>query len=302
MNFEVLEHPGLPGHALLDSGGGEKLERFGDWTLRRPDPQSLWQPRKGPQDWDAASLRFERESDRGGHWVAGPGERPPESWELPLDLPGLPRGCRVRIQPTPFKHVGLFPEQAANWLWVEQRRAALESAGAAAPRLLNLFAYTGVASIFAAKAGWQVTHVDASKTSLDWAAANARLSGLPDQAVRWLLEDAAKFAARELRRGNTYHGVLLDPPAYGRGPKGEKWHFGADIAPLLETCRQLLEPSTPSFLLLSAYAIDYSPLAFHNLLAGWGGQTQVAQLALPEAASPRLLPCGFVARWCQAHP
>ncbi len=303
MRFEVLEHPELAGYELLDSGGGEKLERFGEWVLRRPDPQALWSPRRGPQDWAQADLSFQRESDRGGRWQAGAGRRPPEAWELPLELPGLPGGCRVQIQPTPFKHVGLFPEQASNWLWVEQRRAELAAALPAGepPRLLNLFGYTGAATVLAARAGWAVTHVDASKASLDWAAANARRSGLAGDAVRWILEDAAKFAGREQRRGRRYHGVLLDPPAYGRGPKGEKWSFGADIAPLLETCRQLLEPAAPSFLLLSAYAIDYSPLAFHNLLAGWGGHPQVAQLALPETASSRLLPCGFVARWCQAR-
>ncbi len=303
VRFEVLEHPDLAGYALLDSGGGEKLERFGDWTLRRPDPQALWSPRLGPQDWAQASLSFERQSDRGGSWRPGP-EPPPESWELPLELPDLPGGCRVQIQPTPFKHVGLFPEQAANWQWVEQRRGELVASLPAEepPRLLNLFGYTGAATLLAARAGWAVTHVDASRTSLDWAAANAQRSGLAEDAVRWILEDAAKFAGREQRRGRRYHGVLLDPPAYGRGPKGEKWHFSVGIAPLLQTCRELLEPDAPSFLLLSAYAIDYSPLAFHNLMAGWGGRAEVAQLALPEQGSPRLLPCGFVARWRQAAP
>jgi 23S rRNA (cytosine1962-C5)-methyltransferase len=296
VHFAVLDHPPLAGHALLDSGDGEKLERFGEWTLRRPDPQALWRPRLGAREWAAADLSFERESDRGGSWRPHAGRRPPEAWEFGLALGGLPE-ARIRIQPTPFKHVGLFPEQAANWIWVEQRRAELAAAGVEAPRLLNLFGYTGAATLLARLAGWEVTHIDASRASLDWAAANARLSGLPEDAVRWILDDAAKFAAREQRRGRRYHGVLLDPPAYGRGPKGEKWSFAAGIAPLLESCRALLEPEVPSFLLLSAYAIDFSPLAFHNLLAGWGGRSEVAQLALPEGDGARLLPCGFVARW-----
>ncbi|RMH01480.1 MAG: SAM-dependent methyltransferase [Planctomycetota bacterium] len=302
MRFPVFDHPGLPGHALLDSGGGEKLERFGSWLLRRPDPQAIWPRRMEPEAWEEADLRFRRESDRGGSWQPGRRGAPPPSWELPLEPPGLESGCRVRIQPTPFKHVGLFPEQAANWLWVEQRRRELAAALPAGepPRLLNLFAYTGAASVLAARSGWKVTHVDASRASLDQAAGNARLSGLGEDAIRWILDDAARFAAREARRGRRYHGVLLDPPDYGRGPKGEKWRFGRDIAGLLAVCRGLLAAEAPSFLVLSAYAIDYSPLAFHNLLSGWGGRSEVGLLALPEEGGDRRLPCGFVARWIRS--
>lgn len=300
MRTAVLDHPALPGYELLDSGRGEKLERFGTVVLRRPDPQAIWLHRLDHAAWQAADLSFERESDRGGSWRPRLGaERPPREWDFPLELPGLPTGARLRIRPTPFKHVGLFPEQASNWLWLEARRAALAAAGVDQPRILNLFAYTGAATILAARAGCKLTHLDASRASLDWAAENASLSGLGPDAVRWILDDAVKFVAREGRRGARYHGILLDPPAYGRGPGGEKWSFGDGIAPLLETCRALLEPGVPSFLLLSAYAIEFSPLAFHNLLAGWGGEAEIGELALPERDSPRLLPCGMAVRWVQ---
>lgn len=213
---------------------------------------------------------------------------------IPASLPAL--SLQVRL--TPFKHVGLFPEQATNWLWVERRRQAWAAAGERGPRLLNLFAYTGVASLLAAVSGWQVTHVDASRSSLDWAAANAQCSELPSDAIRWLLEDASAFAARELRRGKRYHGILLDPPHYGRGPKGQKWSFPRDLAPLLDHCRKLLLEDGPSFLVLSSYAVGYSPLAFENMLREFGpGQVESGELALPEEGSGRLLPCGFCARF-----
>lgn len=295
MTGTVFPHPTLAAYALLDSGGGEKLERFGRWTLRRPDPQALWRRRQGEEDWRAADLRFVRESDRGGRWEPAGG---PVDWPLRLGPElGLPEVC-LRIRPTPFKHVGLFPEQAANWVFVEERRRSLAAAGVAVPELLNLFAYTGAASLIAAATGWKVTHLDASRPVLDWAAENARASGLPGDALRWVLDDAAAFCAREARRGRRYHGILLDPPHYGRGPKGEKWQFETGLAPLLEACRRLLAADAPAFLVLSSYAIGYSPLAFDNLLREFGaGTIESGELALPEAAGGRLLPCGFCARW-----
>jgi 23S rRNA (cytosine1962-C5)-methyltransferase len=284
----VFPHPEFANYELLDSGRGEKLERFGDYVLRRPDPQALWKPKLSSEAWSDADLRFVRESDRGGRWDGSA----PKSWNVDLG-----KGACVRIQPTPFKHVGLFPEQASNWDYAEKQRVVLAKQGIEQPRLLNLFGYTGAATILAARAGWAVTHCDASRASMDWAAENAQRSGLDEKAVRWMLEDAAKFAAREQRRGKTYHGILLDPPHYGRGPKGEKWQFETDIAPLLTSCQGLLDEMAGSFLVLSTYAIGYSPLAFSNMLQEFPSVTvETGELALPEKGNERFLPCGFCAR------
>ncbi len=305
MGIRVFPQPSLPGYVLLDSGDGEKLERFGACLLRRPDPQALWPRRLESERWAAADLRFVRESDRGGRWEGGKGTKR-EAWGFPIRLPGLPEGVELELRATPFKHVGLFPEQAANWLWLEERRRALVAAGVERPELLNLFGYTGAASLLAVRAGWRVTHLDASRASLDWAAANLRRSGMPEDSLRWVHEDAARFVAREVRRGRRYHGILLDPPAYGRGPKGEKWLFSGGIASLLAACRELLAPDGPVALAISAYAVAYSPLAFANLFADWGASVEVGELALPEGEGaplpagpvlPRLLPCGLCARW-----
>jgi len=289
----AFSHPPLPGYELLDSGAAEKLERFGAFVLRRPDPQALWRPRN-PSAWKRADLRFERESDRGGVWTSPPGrETPPPQW--PVDLGG---GLQALIRPTPFKHVGLFPEQAANWKWIGERGAALAQGGGVRPLLLNLFGYTGAASLQAVRAGWKVVHVDASRTALDQASANLRLNRLPADAVRWLLDDAAAFAAREVRRGRAYHGILLDPPHYGRGPKGQKWVFEEGIAPLLESCGKILAKIPGAFLILSTYAIGCSALALEGLLQDLGGgRVEAGELALPEEEGGRLLPCGFCARF-----
>ncbi len=287
----IFEMPDFPGYALLDSGDGEKLERFGEVVLRRPDPQALWRPKLAPKEWSRAHLRFIRESDRGGRWEthrdapqAARGKEP--SWTIPYG------DARFSIRPTPFKHVGIFPEQAANWAFVEERSRGL----APGEKLLNLFGYTGAASVIAAQAGFDVTHVDASRASLNWTRENAEASGLGERALRMVHEDALLFATREARRGKKYAGILLDPPHYGRGPKGEKWQFEESFAPLLEVVAELLDER--AFLVLSTYAIGYSPLAFHNLLSEFrGGQVEAGELALREAQGERLLPCGFCARW-----
>ncbi len=282
-----LPFPGLPGYQLLDSGNGEKLERFGEWVLRRPDPQAIWAPKLDPWEWGKANLSFERESDRGGRWE---GDAPKE-WEMEVG------SCKVMVRPKPFKHVGIFPEQASNWAWTEALREKLENEGVERPRMLNLFGYTGAASVLAAQAGWEVTHVDSSRASMDWAAENARLSDLPSDSIRWMLEDAMKFAGREVRREKHYHLVLLDPPAYGRGAKGEKWEFSDGIASLLEDCKTILEPSGSAGIVLSAYAIDFSALALSNLFSDWGGELEAGELALPEESENRFLPCGYCFRW-----
>lgn len=292
MHSAVFEQPDLCDHALLDSGEGWKLERFGPVELARPDPQALW-PRRLPRErWGGADLRFERESDRGGSWIRGagavtvPGGDEPE-WPVCFD------GATFLIRPTPFKHVGLFPEQATNWRWIADRRAAFGER----PALLNLFGYTGAASVLAARAGYAVTHVDASRTTLAWARANAAASGLGEGELRVVLDDAFAFAQREVRRGRRYSAILLDPPHHGRGPRGERWQLEEGLAPLLATCAELLDERAA--LVLSMYAVGYSPLALANLLAEFeGGEVDAGELALrEEGAGGRLLPCGFCARW-----
>ncbi len=296
MRPAFFEHPAFADYALLDSGEGEKLERFGEVVLVRPDPQALWRRRLDESAWRAAHLTFVRESDRGGRWEAVPdapavarGKEP--SWTVRFD------DATFVIRPTPFKHVGLFPEQATNWRWM---RAACERLGPDPPKLLNLFGYTGAASVLGARAGYRATHVDASKTSIAWARENVRASGLPDDAVRVLLEDARTFVAREARRGNRYEGILIDPPHYGRGPKGEKWQFEENIAELFDGCCKLL--AERSFLCLSTYAIGFLPTAFTNMLQELeGGTVEAGELVLPEEDRPdaagRLLSCGVCARW-----
>lgn len=298
----IFESPTLSSYALLDSGGAEKLERFGSVLLRRPDPQALWRPRLSPGAWGAADLTFVRESDRGGRWAARAGA----AREARGDSPSwkIREGeATFLIKPTPFKHVGLFPEQASNWTAIETLRKEFEAAGEARPRLLNLFGYTGAASVLAARAGWDVTHVDASKTAITWTVDNAEATGLGRNSMRVICEDAMRFARREVRRGSTYHVVLLDPPHYGRGPKGEVWQLEDHLAELVETAGAIAAPK--SMVVLSTYAVGYSPLAFQNLFADLGaGQTEAGELAIPESTSdetlaPRFLPAGFCARWAR---
>lgn len=286
----------LRGHALLDSGDAWKLERYGEFVLARPDPQALWRPRLERAAWEAADLVFERESDRGGTWRRGARARrdAPEQWLLEHEA------ARFVCRPTPFKHVGLFPEQAVNWRWLAELAPRLQQ-GSAAPKLLNLFGYTGAASVLATQAGYAVTHVDASRASLAWARENAAASGLADDAWRVLLEDAPAFAKKERRRKARYQAVLLDPPHYGRGPKGEKWQLEEQLAALVDDACALLDER--AVLVLSTYAIGCSPLAFANLLADHGGAgawIEAGELVLAEepraGLASRLLPCGFCAR------
>ena len=306
--LEVFPWEPIDGYELLDSGSGEKLERVGGYVLRRPDPQAMWRPALPASAWAAVDLSFVRESDRGGRWEqrAG-GQSVPESWELSH------RGARLSVRPTPFKHIGVFPEQSGNWAFAAARVAELR-AGAAngvqdaaagadgeRPALLNLFGYTGAATVLATLAGAFVTHVDASRPALRWARDNAALSGLPADAVRWIEDDAAVFVRRERRRGKRYRGILLDPPPYGRGPDKETWLFEDHIAALLEDCAALLADG-PAFLVVSCYAVPTTPLAFHNLLGDLGpGQVVAGELAIPQTGSARLLPAGLCGRWSRAR-
>lgn len=281
----------LADHELLDSGGGEKLERYGPHVLRRPDPQAVWSRSLDAEPWERADLVFVRESDRGGRWEGPKARRGAPEWTIDA------LGATVRIRPTPFKHLGIFPEQAPNWRLVEELRPRF----GAKPRLLNLFGYSGVASVLAAKHGYETTHVDASKAAIAWTRENQALSGLPDNALRVVLEDALLYARREARRGSRYEVVLLDPPHYGRGPKGETWQFEDQIAALVAAVKELL--AERSLVVLSTYAIGCSPLTFQNLLGELGpGEIEAGELALRQRDGARSLPCGFCARHLRLPP
>lgn len=284
------------GYELLDSGGeparsngpghsgGEKLERFGEVVLARPDPQALWQKGRG-EEWQNAIGRFEREG-KDGKWVG----KLPKEWQIEFG------GLKFLIKPTSFKHTGLFPEQLSNWQWGSE---LIKNAGREVS-VLNIFGYTGGATLAAAAAGAKVTHVDASKTAVAWARENAKLSGLEDKPIRWITEDALTFLNREIKRGVKYDAVVMDPPAFGHGPGGEVWKFEENFLELLKLVEQLLSDK-PLFVLINGYAAGYSPLAFaYNLeqfIKKYGGTIEYGDLAIAESNSERVLPAGIFARW-----
>jgi 23S rRNA (cytosine1962-C5)-methyltransferase len=290
--LRVIATAGFPGYALLDSGDGRKLERFGGVVVERPEPQALWRPVLEPGTWLRADASFKsssaEEDGEGGRWRRN--KPVPESWAV--EVLGVTVLCRL----TSFRHLGLFPEQLPHWRWMlDWLREGPKPA-----RVLNLFAYTGAASLIAAKAGAEVTHVDASKKAVAWARQNRTASKLDEAPVRWILEDARKFVARELRRGRTYHVILVDPPKFGRGPEGEVWDVFQHLAPLIRDCAGLLAPER-SALMLTTYAIRASALATDGLvrecLAGRGGAIESGELAVVEESGGRLLPTSLYTRW-----
>ncbi|MBV9512006.1 MAG: class I SAM-dependent methyltransferase [Caulobacteraceae bacterium] len=291
----VLRTPAWPDYALIDSGGGRKLERCGPYRLVRPEPQCLWRPRLPESAWAAAEAVFNPlDEDEAGHWrFKG---KPKEAWPLAWS------GVRFFGRFTAFRHLAFFPEQAANWAWLEHHLAQRPTQGHAA-RVLNLFGYTGVASLVCARAGAAVTHVDASKKAIGWARENADLSGLADRPVRWICEDARRYVQREARRGSRYEGVILDPPKYGRGPTGEVWRLFEDLPELLQGCVSLLSDEA-SFLILNGYAERISGLSLAALLAealaGRSGRIDWGELALTEEAGDRGAGLSFFARWSAA--
>jgi 23S rRNA (cytosine1962-C5)-methyltransferase len=288
----VLATAGFADYALIDSGAGRKLERFGRFIVDRPEPQAMWQPASEPGAWLRADATFKASGDEdgeGGRWHKN--KVLPETWPLRvLDVAVLGRL-------SPFRHMGLFPEQLPHWQWMRERLKGVRSE---TPRLLNLFAYTGAASLIAARAGAEVTHVDASKRAIAWAKQNQSISKLGDAPIRWILDDARKFVAREVRRGRTYHVILVDPPKFGRGPDGEIWDVFLHLAPLLRDCALLLA-SGPAALVLTTYAIRASALATDALvrecLAGRPGTTESGELAVVEESAGRLLPTSNYSRW-----
>ena len=290
MEKSVVTTKPSEGYALLDSGREEKLERFGSFTLARPDPQALWERRLPESEWKEADAWYER-TGREGKWHI--------KNDLPKEWPIAFGGLTFIIRPTSFKHVGLFPEQESNWQWTADLIAKAERPVS----VLNLFAYTGGASMAAAEAGASVTHVDASKTANAWARENAAASGLADKPIRWITEDVLVYLGREKKRGVRYDGIIMDPPAFGHGPKDELWKIEEHFLTLMPLCRELLSDQ-PLFMLLSGCAAGYSSLAFrHNLLPleeRFGGAIENGELAIEESGSARLLPCGIFARW-SAH-
>lgn len=282
----LITKPGAQ-YELLDSGGEEKLERWGDVLLSRPDPQALWQKHLGEGEWAQAQARYVRDGKE-GKWEAK--ESLPKEW--PLSFGGL----QFLIRPTSFKHTGLFPEQLPNWDWM---RETIQHAGRPVS-VLNLFGYTGGASLAAAQAGASVTHVDASKTAVAWARENAAASGLAEKPIRWITEDVLQFVKREIKRGTRYDAIVMDPPAFGHGPDGELWKIEEDLLPLMDLCAQLLSEN-PLFVIMNGYAAGYSPLAFaynlENFSNKLGGAIEYGDLTIEERGSGRYLPCGIFARW-----
>lgn len=272
---------------LLDTSGGDKLERWGEYILARPDPQILWHTEK-VGEWSKAHARYLRSSTGGGHWES---RLPRQEWQIGYN------GLRFHIRPTNFKHTGLFPEQAVNWDFIEKK---IGSAGHPV-KALNLFAYTGGATLACARAGAEVCHVDASKGMVTWARENAELSGLAEKPVRWIVDDCIKFAQRELRRGNRYEGIVMDPPSYGRGPGGEVWKLESAVYDLVELCSQLLSDK-PLFFMLNSYTTGLSAGVMEYLLgttvgARFRGRLSSSEIGLPVTSTGMSLPCGTTAIW-----
>ena len=276
-------------YELLDCADGERLERWGEYLLIRPDPQIIWSVEKRPRQWREANARYHRSSTGGGRWELY--SELPESWTIGYG------DNRFRIKTMGFKHTGIFPEQAVNWDMVAD---VIKNAGRQV-RVLNLFAYTGGATVSALNAGAAVTHVDAAKGMVQWAKENAALSGVADRPVRWLVDDCKKFAEREIRRGNTYDIIIMDPPSYGRGPGGEVWKLEDEIYGLCRLCSSLLSENALLFL-LNSYTTGLSPSVMQYLLASvlrpkFGGRVEADEIGLPVTASGLVLPSGASAVW-----
>lgn len=275
-------------YEVIDCTDGEKLERWGKYTLLRPDPQVIWQTKKEDRRWRKLNAHYHRSKKGGGEW---------EFFDLPEQWDIHYKKLTFRLKPFSFKHTGLFPEQAVNWDWFSEK---IRKAGRPV-KVLNLFAYTGGATLAAAEAGASVTHVDASKGMVSWAKENAVVSGLGDKPIRWLVDDCVKFVEREIRRGNHYDGIIMDPPSYGRGPKGEIWKIEEKIYPLVQLCEQLLTDD-PLFFLINSYTTGLQPAVLAYMLGSviekkHGGKVQAEEIGLPVSSNGLVLPCGASGRW-----
>ena len=282
-------------YEVIDTSGGEKLERWGDYILLRPDPQVIWNtPRKDPR-WRKINAHYHRSGSGGGDWEF---IDLPKQWTIGYDLRG--KKLTFHLKPFSFKHTGLFPEQAANWEWFSEKITDAVNAGRQI-KVLNLFAYTGGATLAAASAGASVTHVDASKGMVNWAKENAASSGLSDKPVRWLVDDCKKFVEREIRRGNHYDAIIMDPPSYGRGPKGELWKMEDNIHELVGLTAELLSDN-PLFYLINSYTTGLAPAVLTYLISieiasRFGGTVDSQEVGLPVTDTGLVLPCGAAGRW-----
>lgn len=280
-------------YEVIDCSGGEKLERWGDYFLVRPDPQVIWNTPKTDKRWKQKNGHYHRSAKGGGEW---------EFFDLPAEWSIRYRELTFRLKPFSFKHTGLFPEQAMNWDWFSSIIKNAKSENPDRPfKVLNLFAYTGGATLAAASAGAAVTHVDASKGMVTWAKENAAASNLSEAPIRWLVDDCVKFVEREIRRGNTYDGIIMDPPSYGRGPKGEIWKLEDSIFPFIELAAKLLSDKA-IFFLVNSYTTGLQPAVLtymiHTaLVPRFGGRVESSEIGLPVSASGLVLPCGASGRW-----
>ncbi len=277
-------------YEVIDTSGGEKLERWGKYLLVRPDPQVIWNTPKKEKGWKKMNGHYHRSNRGGGEWEFFD---LPEQWSIKYH----PIGLTFQLKPFSFKHTGLFPEQATNWDWFYDK---IKNAGRPI-KVLNLFAYTGGATCAAAKAGAQVTHVDASKGMVGWAKENAKSSGLPDTSVRWIVDDCVKFVEREIRRGNTYDAIIMDPPSYGRGPKGEIWKIEESIHSFIQLCTKVLSDQ-PLFFLVNSYTTGLQPAVLTYMLSTelkgrYGGSVHSEEIGLPVSSNGLVLPCGASGRW-----
>lgn len=275
-------------YEILDTSKKEKLERWGDYLLVRPDPQVLWDTPHTHQGWKKKNGHYHRSKSGGGEW---------DFFNLPNEWSINYRDLRFNLKPFSFKHTGLFPEQAVNWDWCSD----LIKKANRPIKVLNLFAYTGGATLSAAAAGASVTHVDASKGMVAWAKENAATSGLSDKPIRWLVDDCVKFVERELRRGNKYDAIIMDPPSYGRGPKGETWKIEESIYPFIQLCSKLLSDN-PLFYLVNSYTTGLQPAVLTYMLnlalvEKFGGFVEAEEIGLPVTNSGLVLPCGASGRW-----
>lgn len=280
---------GWKDYEVIDCSDGEKLERWGKYILLRPDPQVLWStPKKNP-NWNKLNGHYHRSNKGGGEW---------EFFNLPKQWTINYRDLTFNLKPFSFKHTGLFPEQAANWDWFSK---IIKESGRKDVKVLNLFAYTGGATCAVAKAGAAVTHVDASKGMVTWAKENAVSSGLADAPIRWIVDDCVKFVEREIRRGNKYDAIIMDPPSYGRGPKGEIWKIEEKIHPFIQLCSKLLSDA-PLFFLVNSYTTGLAPAVLTYMIstevkARYGGHVVSDEIGLPVSDTGLVLPCGAAGRW-----
>lgn len=287
-------------YEVLDTGNGEKLERWGDYILVRPDPQVIWKCDHKHPGWKNNDGHYHRSSKGGGEWEF---KGLPNEWSISYDLKSIDEKLSFNLKPFAFKHTGVFPEQAANWEWTSSiiKKEAEKRSDGDPVKVLNLFAYTGGATMAALAAGASVAHVDASKGMVGWAKENAVSSGLSDRPVRWLVDDCGKFVEREIRRGNKYDGIIMDPPSYGRGPKGEIWKIEESIWPFLENCVQLLS-GRPLFFLINSYTTGLQAGVLDHMMGKlitpkFGGKCESDEVGLPVSGTDLVLPCGASGRW-----